>query len=200
MYDGPRRRAPHRLSMSETSGLKAIKVGGSLASIEGALPRVGRALAGAAARHPLVVIPGGGPFADAVRAYDRSHGLSDEAAHWMAILAMDQYAHLLADHVPGSRLVASLPEIVSAHGERAVPILTPANWLRRMDDLPHSWEVTSDSIAAYLATLIGADELVVVKPVRGGMELLDPHFPRALAAGMRLSILALDDAERLLGG
>jgi aspartokinase-like uncharacterized kinase len=186
--------------MSATSRLTAIKIGGSLASIEGALPRVGRALAGAAARHPLVVIPGGGPFADAVRAYDQAHGLSDDAAHWMAVLAMDQYAHLLADHVPGGRLVESLPEIAAAHAEHAVPILTPARWLRRMDDLPHNWEVTSDSIAAYLATLIGADELVLVKPVRGGMELLDPHFPRALAAGMRLSILSHDDTERLLEG
>jgi len=200
MYDGPERRAPPQLSMSATSRLKAIKVGGSLASIEGALRRVGRVLAEAATRHPLVVIPGGGPFADAVRAYDRTHGLSDDAAHWMAILAMDQYAYLIADHVPGARLVAGLPEIAVAHAEHAVPILTPARWLRRLDDLPHSWEVTSDSIAAYLATLIGADELVVVKPVGGGMELLDPHFPRAMAAGMRLSILALDDTERLLDG
>lgn len=196
MYDGP----PDLPLMSTTSPLKAVKVGGSLASIEGALPRVGRALAGAAGRQRLVVIPGGGPFADAVRAYDRSHGLSDEAAHWMAILAMDQYAHLLADHVPGSRLVSSLPEIAAAQAERAVPILTPARWLRRMDDLPHTWEVTSDSIAAYLATLVGADELVVIKPVRGGRELLDPHFPRALAAGMRLSIIALDDTDHLLNG
>lgn len=179
------------------SSLCAIKVGGSLAAIAGALPAVGRALARAAARRPIVILPGGGPFADAVREFDRTHGLSDDAAHWMAILAMDQYAFVLADHVPGSRLVESLPAIQAAHDDGAIPILAPARWLRRADDLPHSWDVTSDSLAAYLATLIGADELVLLKPVRGGMELVDPHFPRALAVGMRWSILALEDIGRL---
>ncbi|MDH4347276.1 MAG: hypothetical protein OEW17_00580 [Gemmatimonadota bacterium] len=186
--------------MTPVSPLRAIKVGGSLAGITGALPRAGQVLAQAAARQPTVVLPGGGPFADAVRAFDQSHGLSDDAAHWMAILAMDQYAHVLADHVPGSRLVRSLPQIRAAHEAGAVPILAPARWLRRMDDLPHTWEVTSDSLAAYLATLIGAEELVLIKAVRGGMELVDPHFPRALAAGMRYSILAFEDIEGLTTG
>lgn len=184
--------------MTPVPPLRAIKVGGSLASIEGALPKVGDALRRAAARGRVVVIPGGGPFADAVRAFDRAHGLSDDAAHWMAILAMDQYAHVLADQTPGSTLVDGLPGILAAHATGAVPILTPGTWLRRTDDLPHSWEVTSDSIAAYLATLIGADELVLVKPVRGGIELADSCFPRALAAGMRWSIVALEDLEQLI--
>jgi aspartokinase-like uncharacterized kinase len=184
--------------MRATSPLRAVKVGGSLAGIAGALPRAGQVLARAAAVRPTVILPGGGPFAEAVRAFDRTYGLSDEAAHWMAILAMDQYAYVLADHVPGSRLVESLPAIRAAHKDGAIPILAPALWLRRMDDLPHSWDVTSDSLAAYVATLIGADELVLVKAVRGGMELVDPHFPRALAAGMRCSILAFEDIERLM--
>ncbi|MDH4131286.1 MAG: uridylate kinase, partial [Gemmatimonadota bacterium] len=115
--------------MTPVSPLRAIKVGGSLAGITGALPRAGQVLAQAAARQPTVVLPGGGPFADAVRAFDQSHGLSDDAAHWMAILAMDQYAHVLADHVPGSRLVRSLPQIRAAHEAGAVPILAPARWL-----------------------------------------------------------------------
>ena len=183
--------------MRAASPLRAIKVGGSLAGIAGALPGAGRVLARAAALRPTVLLPGGGPFADAVRAFDRTHGLSDDAAHWMAILAMDQFAYALADHVPGSRLVESLPGIRAAHEDGAVPILTPARWLRRMDDLPHSWDVTSDSLAAYLATLIGADELILIKAVRGGTELVDPHFQRALPAGMQWSIVALEDIGQL---
>jgi aspartokinase-like uncharacterized kinase len=184
--------------MMATSPLRAVKVGGSLAGIAGALPTAGGALARAAAVRPTVILPGGGPFADAVRAFDRAHGLSEDAAHWMAILAMDQYAHALADHVPGSRLVESLPAIRIALEDGAVPILAPARWLRRVDDLPHSWEVTSDSIAAYIATLIGADELVLLKAVRGGIELVDPHFQRVLPRGMRWSILALEDIGQLV--
>ena len=50
-------------------------------------------------------MPGGGPFADAVREFDRAMGLSSDAAHWMAILAMDQYAHVLAERIPGATLI-----------------------------------------------------------------------------------------------
>jgi aspartokinase-like uncharacterized kinase len=178
--------------------LRVIKVGGRLASIEGALARVGEVLGRVAARERIVVIPGGGPFADRVREYDRAHRLSADAAHWMAILAMDQYAHLLADHLPRHRLVHDLPGIHAAHEAGEIPILTPTTWLRRVDDLPHSWEVTSDSIAAYLATLIGADALVLVKPVAGGQELLDPYFPQALAAGMPWSVIGVDEVEQLI--
>lgn len=187
--------------MSQSVPLRVIKVGGGLAAIAGALPAVAGALTRtAAAGGRLVVIPGGGPFADAVRDYDRVHGLSDDAAHWMAILAMDQFAHVLADHLPDARLAATLPDIEAAHAAGLIPILAPSAWLRRMDDLPHSWDVTSDSIAAYLATLIGADELVLVKPVRGGTELADPYFPRALAAGMRCRIIAVEEIGGLDAG
>ena len=54
--------------------------------------------------HRIVVVPGGGPFADAVRDFDRSLGLSPHTAHWMALLAMDQYGHVLADRIPGAVL------------------------------------------------------------------------------------------------
>ena len=56
-------------------------------------------------RHRLLVVPGGGPFADAVRAFDQREGLSADAAHWMAILAMDQYAYVLVERIPGAVLV-----------------------------------------------------------------------------------------------
>lgn len=172
-----------------TESLTVVKVGGGLAASPGALRRVGRVVAGAAARGRLVVVPGGGPFADAVRAFDAEHGLSPSAAHWMAILALDQYAFVLADVIPGGRLVEDGAGIRTAHHDGAVPVLAPSRWLRAADELPHSWEVTSDSLAAYLATLLGADELILVKPVSGGLELVDPYFTRALPAGLRWRVV-----------
>ena len=59
--------------------------------------------AAAGARQRIVVVPGGGPFADQVRRFDSTHALSPTAAHWMAVLGMDQYAFALADKTPGSR-------------------------------------------------------------------------------------------------
>ena len=72
------------------------------------------ALATAGQARRLLVVPGGGPFADSVRAVDRQHRLSDDAAHWMAILAMDQYAHLIASRLACAQLVSTKEEILTA--------------------------------------------------------------------------------------
>lgn len=177
--------------------LAVVKVGGALAGSPGQLARLGQALAGASRRHRLVVVPGGGPFADQVRAFDRANRLSADAAHWMAILGMDQYAFALCDVIPESRLVEDRAGIQAAHRDGKLPVLAPARWLRATDELPHTWDVTSDSLAAYLATLLGADRLVMVKPVAGGTELLDPWFTRTVPAGIRWSVLAIAEIERL---
>jgi aspartokinase-like uncharacterized kinase len=156
------------------------------------------ALAGAGRRHRLVVVPGGGRFADAVRRADRRYGLGSSAAHWMAILGMDQYGHLLADLAPGAMLVRSRRELAPGR----LNVLLPAAWLRRADPLPHSWDVTSDSIAAWFARALHARRLLLVKhedgfigPDRGELAVpprvrqmaldafagaVDPHFPRTL--------------------
>ena len=91
-----------------------VKLGGGVlahaAHFDAALAAIG-----AAARDcRLLVVPGGGPFADAVREVDRRVGLSDDAAHWMAVLAMDQYAHLVAARLAGSVLVTKRHEIGAA--------------------------------------------------------------------------------------
>jgi 5-(aminomethyl)-3-furanmethanol phosphate kinase len=188
--------APHPLPAM------VVKVGGGLLQIPGALDRVGTALAGAAGVRRVVVLPGGGPFADVVREFERTHGLSESAAHWMAIVGMDQYAYAIADHTAGSRVVEDWSGIQRAHREGAVPVLAPSRWLRAADELPHSWTVTSDSLAAYLATLLGIEELVLVKPADGIAGLTDPYFPRAVAAGMRWRVVSAtsDCLEKALTG
>jgi aspartokinase-like uncharacterized kinase len=179
-----------------------VKVGGGLLQIPGALDRVGTALARTGRVRRVVVLAGGGPFADAVREFQKTHGLSESAAHWMAILGMDQYAYAIADHTPGSRVVEDSSGIQRAHSDGVVPVLAPSRWLRAADELPHSWTVTSDSLAAYLATLLGIEELVLVKPADGPTGLTDPYFPRAVAAGMRWRVVsaASDDLEKALTG
>jgi aspartokinase-like uncharacterized kinase len=123
---------------------------------------------GAAARERrLVVVPGGGPFADAVREVDRRLALSDDAAHWMALLAMDQYACLIASKLDGG-VVVETPAEISAIDAARVPVVAPSRWLRQADPLPHSWTVTSDSIAAWMAGALGAARLVLVKPAGAG--------------------------------
>jgi aspartokinase-like uncharacterized kinase len=185
--------AAHPSPVLQLPPLVVLKVGGGIAADPGLLAALGDAIARFATGKRVVVIPGGGPFADQVRRFDQRHGLSETAAHWMAILAMDQFAWALADRIPGSIVAEDRAGIVNAHAAQLLPVLAPSRWLRAADELPHSWEVTSDSLAAYLATLLGADELVLVKPVAGGRELLDPWFDRALPAGLPWRVIGAPD-------
>lgn len=140
-----------------------IKVGGSLSRRPEVLRRLMAALAAGARGRTLVVVPGGGPFADAVRRADRRFALGDSPSHWMAVLAMDQYAVLLAHLGGGAALVRGRGEVAADR----LNVLAPASWLARTDPLPHSWQVTSDSIAAWVARQLGANMLVLLKDVDG---------------------------------
>ena len=184
-------------------GLTVIKIGGGILGIPGAFERVTRAVAAASKRARLVVFPGGGPFADTVRDLDGKLGLTPSSAHWMAILGMDQYAHVLAGQIPGAEIVDGSAGIAEVHERGGVPVLAPHRWLKSADELPHTWSVTSDSLAAYIAALLGAHRLVVIKPQEGGMELMDAHFTRALPDGIELRVLGprqLEQLEEVLGG
>jgi aspartokinase-like uncharacterized kinase len=145
--------------------LTVVKIGGSLGKV-GRLAPLCTSLMRAAARHDLLLVPGGGVFADAVRVLDERHHLSDDAAHWMAVLAMEQYGLALADLIPGCRCVRSLPG-PGEDGAAGVSLLLPYELLRRVDPLPHDWSVTSDSIAAWVARECGATRLVLLKDRRG---------------------------------
>jgi 5-(aminomethyl)-3-furanmethanol phosphate kinase len=141
-----------------------VKVGGSLGRGT-CLPGLGECLVELGRRYGLLVVPGGGVFADAVREQDQRFGLRSGTAHWMAILAMDQYGHLLTDLIPGCALVRTLGEARAA--DKGVTVLLPSEPLRSADALPHSWSVTSDSIAAWLTGQVGARLLVLLKDHRG---------------------------------
>jgi hypothetical protein len=175
-----------------------VKLGGGLLASAEHLD-VALAAVGAAARaRRLLIVPGGGPFADVVREVDRRLGLSDDAAHWMAVLAMDQHAQLLVARLPRGVLVEDPCEITAALGAGYLPVLAPSRWLRGADPLPHTWDVTSDSIAAWIAGAVGAERLVLLKPPRAaGPELVDPYFVRALPEHVVPMIVPADHIEAL---
>jgi 5-(aminomethyl)-3-furanmethanol phosphate kinase len=176
-----------------------VKLGGGLLAQRAYLDPVLETIAAAARTRRLLVVPGGGPFADAVRDVDRRLGLSDDAAHWMAILAMDQMAHLVASRLTGSVLVTTPDEIAGALERTQVPVLAPSRWLRNADPLPHSWDVTSDSIAAWVAAILVVPRLVLIKPsgVRLDQSAVDAYFPRALGYHVTPVVVAADDTEAI---
>ncbi len=140
-----------------------VKIGGGLLRADGldGLRRACAEVTEIAARRPVLVVPGGGPFADAVRAVDTQVGLSDGAAHALALRAMDQLGVLLAELLPGAELLMRLVP------PRALALLVTAPAFADRRDVPESWAVTSDSLAVLAAAAIGADEAVLLKPVAG---------------------------------
>lgn len=171
-----------------------VKVGGGMLASPGDLDAVCATLDAFVGRRVLVV-PGGGPFADAVRAVDRQHSLPDDTAHWMAVRAMDLFAEQVVSRLHRGVLVESAEEVRAAVLQGQVAVLAPFRWVRASDPLPHSWDVTGDSIAAWLAGETGASELILVKPrgARGG-DLTDPFFGRGgLSSSLRTSVMAVED-------
>jgi aspartokinase-like uncharacterized kinase len=184
-----------------------VKVGGGLLRDEG-LEGLRRACAEAteiAAHRPVLVVPGGGPFADAVRAVDEQVGLDDATAHALALRAMDQLGVLLR------RLLAAAELLAELVAPRGLALLQAAPAFAGRPDVPESWTVTSDSLAVLAAAAIGADEAVLLKSVDGVLGRWpsgDPALPaltadelRALQArgGGRAVDVYLPDAVRRTG-
>lgn len=140
-----------------------VKLGGSLAGTRelpswlDVLARFGRG--------KVVIVPGGGTFADQVRRAQEQWGFSDDTAHHMALLAMDQYALMMAGIRPELSLARSRDEIEKSLRTAGLPLWLPSRMVLDDPGIPASWDVTSDSLAAWLAREIGARALVLVKSV-----------------------------------
>jgi len=115
----------------------------------------------------LIVVPGGGSLANEVRRMDKEYNLTDSTAHFMAILAIDQNAYMINQFLEGSRVVFDPSDARRTTKGHQVAILAPFRLMLNRDPLPHSWNVTSDSIAAYIAKTVKAEKLILLKDVDG---------------------------------
>jgi hypothetical protein len=123
--------------------------------------------------HRLIVVPGGGSLANEVRRMHKEYSLTDSTAHFMAILAIDQNAYMINQFLEGSRVVFDPSDARRTTKGHQVAILAPFRLMLNRDPLPHSWNVTSDSIAAYVAKTVKAEKLILLKDV-DGMYTEDP--------------------------
>lgn len=185
-------------------GLTVVKLGGSL----GASGRLHRTLE-ELGRHrgaPFVIVPGGGEYADAVRACQQRDGFSDSAAHEMALLAMQSFGRAIVDLLPGAELVVRLADVDPCIARGALPVCVPVAELLA-SSLPASWDLTSDSIAAWVAARLRASRILLIKSAscpsyREPRELadagvVDPLFPRyASVAACPVVMAGADDDLR----
>ena len=172
-----------------------VKVGGSLYNqIPDLIPVI------KASKRPLLLIPGGGPFADLVRSIQ----VDNDTAHWMALSAMEQFGLFIA-----SFGISTTNAIITP---LKTTVFLPYRFLRLTDPLPHTWDVTSDTIAAWVAHSLYLDLLLlksvdgifingifqeqVTRPVK--TDVIDPFFiPFVIQNSVRATIINGTQPERL---
>ena len=162
-----------------------------------------------------LLIVGGGELADSIRQLDQQYGLAEESAHWLSIRAMNVNGFVLSRLVPGATWMSGLRDW-QRDQERDQPrwrFIAAEYFLRREEPalpgvrLPIGWHVTSDSIAARLAEVCQAQELVLLKstiPTADGLPMsgvqaaatgfVDRHFPTSAAPLRRIRAVNLRDA------
>lgn len=184
------------------SSYTVVKVGGSLFDLPDLAGRLRRYLTTLPA--PVLVVPGGGVTADAIRTLDRVHELGEETAHWLAIQALSINAQFLRELLAAP--IVAEPHLHAKHGLAildAYPFFLADEANR--DHVPHCWEVTSDSLAVRAATISAATELILLKSTTWASAnweaaakkgIVDGYFPQAIRhapAGLRTLIVNFRD-------
>ncbi|QDV52668.1 amino acid kinase family protein [Gimesia fumaroli] len=176
--------------------VSVIKVGGSLFDLPDLATQLQRLLGRLENAMPLIVC-GGGTAADLVRDWDRTHHLGETKAHWLAIQSLMLNDRLLCAMLPNACLVSTQSEAIQVWNSGNIPVLSAYDYLTQTSsstfaELPESWGVTSDSIAAWITLTLPADELILLKSVELPVEktvsdlaeagLVDAYLPTLAAA------------------
>lgn len=175
--------------------LRVIKIGGSLLDqfhLEDALQTWRRSTR--AMRE--VFLTGGGPLVESIRNFDKIHPIDPEICHWLAVDAVSLTARMVSAVLPESRILEADGYCFEAEKDHKFTLLDVGHFLREEEPrrdgtrLPHSWAATSDSIAARIAEIYGADELVLLKSTlptdctdwqsAANIGFVDTHFPLAV--------------------
>ncbi|HEY2841207.1 MAG TPA: hypothetical protein VGJ26_18770 [Pirellulales bacterium] len=186
---------------------RVVKLGGSVLTLPDVVERFRAWLEAQSAAETLLIV-GGGELADAVRKTHRFQPLSDSAAHWLCVRAMQLQAELIAGSLPEAEFATSVEALRDSPRIARLAVVDPWRFVHDEEPrlssspLPESWDVTSDSIAARLAQLTGACEVVLLKsalPPAGDLEELalggyiDHYFPRAIVRVPRVRVVNLRD-------
>lgn len=174
-----------------------LKLGGSLLDLAD-LPVRLRAVLTKLGSDQSLLICGGGDAADVVRRWHETHSLDEERSHWLAMESIRLNQRLLLTLMPELELVSNRAAADSAWSRGRVPLLDLMSFIsieeshaERGAALPHTWDVTSDSLAAWVAIRWHANRFVLLKSAElppfksltqlANSELIDRHFPKLAA-------------------
>ena len=148
---------------------QVVKIGGSL------FPNYAIDLAKKLENTNSLIVLGGGEFANLIRKYDSEINFSQETNHWTALDCMDIIAKLVNDKVESTKLAYSIDDAIAISNEGFTPIFVVSKFLREDDPFECSWDVTSDSIAAYISHRLNANLLIVTNV--NGIYTQEPKEP-----------------------
>lgn len=144
-----------------------IKIGGSLEKYPQHLKRLLKSLSYLAQFHNIIIVPGGGSFADCVRSAGKTFHLSSQTSHVLAILAMDQYGLVLQELGSNIKSSSNWTKVRNWSLAGTLSIYLPSKNILEKKTLPASWAITSDSISAYIAGENNISNLIFAKDVDG---------------------------------
>ena len=173
-----------------------LKLGGSLLDLADLPDRLRAVTAMLDGDRPLLIC-GGGAAADIVRQWHATHGLNDEQSHWLAMDSVRLNQRLLLTLIPELELVSNRVAAESAWRRGRVPLLDLMSFVSIEEAapdvttlLPHSWNVTSDSLAGWVAIRWPASQLILLKSAElpiaesglsfraaADLGLVDAYFP-----------------------
>ncbi len=144
-----------------------VKLGGSLLDLPDLSQRLDQ-LRPEWGPRPLMVVGGGGA-ADLVRQWDQQQQLGEERSHWLALDALDLTARLV-ESLWSPACVSRREEYVRVWEQGRVPLARSREWFeaarhQETPSPPPTWETTTDTIAAWIASLTHSASLWFLKSV-----------------------------------
>ena len=188
--------------------LVVYKLGGSLLLLDDLAARLRAVLNQRPDDQPLIIV-GGGSAADVVREWSVTHALNEVESHWLAVRSLSLNRALVHRLLPESREVSSREDALREFDSRTPLLLDVEACLLAAErgqlcPLPKCWDVTSDSIAAWVAHDWAAEELVLLKStglpdepslgVAADRGLVDPYFSLVAPGVPRVSWCNLREA------
>ncbi|MCQ6253602.1 [5-(aminomethyl)furan-3-yl]methyl phosphate kinase [Methanocaldococcus sp.] len=114
----------------------------------------------------IVIIPGGGEFANVVRKIGKSLNLSNSLSHKLAIKCMDLIGEIYSE-IGNIKAYDTLFDLKREIKKEKIAILLPSKILISTDISEHSWDVTSDSLSLYIGNLLDVKEIIIATDVDG---------------------------------
>lgn len=114
-------------------------------------------------KRSIIIVPGGGPFADLIRNAQNKYRFSDQTAHDMALLAMHQFGYLIREFSKDFVPCEVLEEFDDVLKKDKVPLWLPNQMAGLAKDVPKDWSMTSDGLSAWLTLQLGSEEVCLLK-------------------------------------